>query len=144
MARNNHRIESPESALHQTADALGGLQEAGVFLRPEYRDDPDKAGRWLSHCLDDDKRDKLSLRQTVRLFRRAFELDDHDGFKTFSRLCGYEASPVPELAHLAHLRKKAEDAAREAERTANDLHLLLKNPELLARMEAAGLRVGEL
>lgn len=144
MARNNPRVESPESALHQTADALGGLQEAGVFLRPEYRDDPDKAGRWLSHCLDDDKRDKLSLRQVARLFRRAFEMDDHEGFVAFCLLCGYEARPVAQLAQLSHLRKKAEQAAREAERTANDLNLLLKNPDLLARMEAAGLRVGEL
>jgi hypothetical protein len=144
MARNNRRTESPETALLLAVDAIGSAQEVGTYLRPEYAKTPDDAGRWLSHCLDHERRDKLSPRQIVAVFRKAFEADEHAGFESFAKQCGYEAKPLGHASQLQHLRQKAEQAAKEAAEASRDLNLLLENPDLLARMEAAGLRVGEL
>jgi hypothetical protein len=138
---NPHR-KSPEEALRQAADALGGLQCAGHLLQPDK--DPAIAGHWLGHCLTSTKRDKLALSQIVMLFRRAGLLGAHDGFATFAACCGYAATPITPEAEFAAALKRAETIKAEACRAAADLETLLDNPELLARMQAAGLKLGEL
>lgn len=130
---------TPEEALRLTAEALGGLQVAGHALRPDT--DPALAGHWLGHCLTDSKRDKLALSQVVHLFRKANALGEHDGFAVFAAACGYAATPVTPEAELAAAMKRAETLRHEATRAASDLQSLIDNPELLARMKAAGLKL---
>jgi hypothetical protein len=133
---------TPEEALRIAADAMGGLQEAGFVLRPDV--DPTLAGHWLGHCLTATKRDKLALSQIVLLFRRANTIGEHAGFAAFAAACGYAATPITPEAEFAAAIKRADAARREASQAAADLDELSRRPELLARMEAAGLKVGEL
>lgn len=134
--------KSPEEALRASVDALGGLQEVGHDFKPEI--DPALAGQWLSHCLTAAKRDKLSLQQIVHIFRSAHGKGEHDGFAVFAKLCGYQVTPVGFDAELADAIKRAQSAAEEARSATQHLESLSENPELLARMKAAGLKVGEL
>lgn len=133
---------SPEEALRASVESLGGLQEVGHGLKPES--DPVLAGQWLAHCLSRDKRDKLSLAQIVHIFKRAHGAGEHDGFAVFALLCGYQVNPVGIDAELAAAVKRAQDAAVEAAEASKHLQMLAENPELMARMKAAGLNVGEL
>jgi hypothetical protein len=71
-------------------------------------------------------------------------LGAHDGFATFAACCGYAATPITPEAEFAAALKRAETIKAEACRAAADLETLLDNPELLARMQAAGLKLGEL
>lgn len=134
--------KTPEEALRASVDAIGGLQECGHLFRPDA--DPAIAGQWLSHCLTATKRDKLALSQIVLLFRRAGLLGEHDGFATFAACCGYAATPITPEAEFTAALKRAEAVKADATRAAADLESLMDNPELLARMRAAGLNVGEL
>lgn len=132
--------KTPEEALRASVDAIGGLQEIGAALKGADAD-PVLAGQWLSHCLTADKRDKLSLSQIVHVFRRAHGAGEHDGFAVFAQLCGYQVTPVGFDAQLADVIKRAQVAAEAARRAAEDVESLSDNPELLARMKAAGLKV---
>ena len=134
--------KTPEEAIRISVDALGGLKEVGAALHPD--EDPTIAGRWLTHCLTESRREKLSLSQFVWIFRRAANQGDHEGFAAFAAACGYEARPVDAIAELTEVKQAAERAVRAARDAARDLMLLSENPELLARMKAAGLKVESL
>lgn len=134
--------KTPEEALRISVDALQGLQVVGAELKPEYA--PDNAGQWLAHCLTATHRQKLSLSQIVWIFRRAANQGDHEGFAAFAAACGYQAKPVDAVAELTEVRQAAERAVRAARDAAKDLMLLSENPELLARMQAAGLKIGDI
>jgi len=137
----NRPNKTPEEALRISVDALGGLQPIGAELRHESEMDPISAGQWLSHCLIPTKSDKLSLRQVVWIFRKAHNLGEHEGFATFAAACGYTVTPIAPAAELAELKKQADAAVHAAQAAAQDLELLINNPQLLARMRAAGLKV---
>lgn len=134
--------KTPEEALRASVEAIGGLQVVGHGLKPDV--DPALAGHWLGHCLTAAKRDKLSLSQIVHVFRGAHGEGEHDGFAVFAKLCGYTVSPVGLDAELAEVVKRVRAVKEEAEQAFADLASLTDNPELLARMKAAGLKVGEL
>lgn len=134
--------KTPEEALRLAADALGGLQEAGHALRPDV--DPVLAGQWLAHCLTASKRDKLALSQVVLLLRQACAQGRHEGFQAFAAACGYTAIPIAPEAQFAEAVRRAHAARVEATSAAADLEELASRPELLARMQAAGLKVGDL
>lgn len=144
MARQSRRTKTPEAALALAIDAIGEPGEVAVELDPvKWKSEPDAGGRWVSHCIDPDRREKFSLRQVQHIFRRACELGDHDGFADFAALCGYDAVPVIPEAQLAAALKAADSARRDAEQTARDLQTLIDNPRLLAWANKTGLKVGE-
>lgn len=134
--------KTPEEALRLAAEALGGLQEAGHALRPDL--DPVLAGQWLAHCLTATKRDKLALSQLVMLLRKACAQGRHEGFAALANACGYVATPIMPEAEFAAAVRRAQAARQEATQAAAELDELAQRPELLARMQAAGLKVGEL
>lgn len=134
--------KAPEEALRASVDALGGLQTVGHQFKPEI--DPALAGQWLAHCLTAAKRDKLSLQQVVHIFRSAHGIGEHDGFAVFAKLCGYQVTPVGFDAQMADVIKRARAAVEEARSASADLEALSDNPELLARMKAAGLKVEDI
>lgn len=138
---HRHAIrKTPEEAMRASVDALGGLQEVGAQLKGAAAD-PVLAGQWLAHCLTAAKRDKLSLAQIVHVFRSAHGVGEHDGFAVFAQLCGYQVTPVGFDAQLAQALKRAEQAATEAQQARDEIASLSDNPELLARMTKAGLKV---
>jgi hypothetical protein len=122
-----------ERALERAIDALGGLQSVGHMLRPEL--EPDAAGRWLSHCLQPRKRDKLSIAQILLIFREANSKGEHEGFEAWSRGCGYRAGqPITPESELAELQKRAMRTLRESQDAQR---------ELFERMRAAGIKIDE-
>jgi len=131
--------KTPEEALRISIDSLGGFKEVGHSLHPD--EDPAIAGQWLCHTVTASRREKLSLSQIVLIFRRAANQGDHEGFTAFASACGYKAEPIDTIAELTEVRHAAEKAVRAARDAARDLMLLSENPELLARMKAAGLKV---
>jgi hypothetical protein len=124
-------MRSADEALRLAVDAIGGEKAVGSLLRPEMH--PVLAGQWLAHCLDPERREKLSIAQMALVFGHAKAKGRHDGFEVLAQLLGYRVTavidPADELADLAH---RAETAAREA----NTL-----TAEVIARMRAAGLKV---
>lgn len=138
------KFDTPESAVLRAVYGAGGPKQVGTTLRPEWDTAPDTAARWLHHCCTDGHRSKLGLRQLVWIFRAACRAGAHIGFQAFARLCGYHATPIGAEAEVLEAYRKAEAARAQAARAADELKTLIDNPELLARMKAAGLKVGEL
>lgn len=118
--------ETPEDALKGCVAALGGPKKAGVLLWPQLEDEPDKAGRKLADHLNDERAEKLSLRQITFLFRKAKQAGFHDGMYAFNRMCGYSPSkPVDDAEELA--RKSAEALAllEQLQRTQDEIRALV-------------------
>lgn len=127
----NAHARTPEEALRASVDALGGLQKVGHRLRPEI--DPILAGQWLAHCVDPERREKLTLAQIVWIFREAKAAGAHVGFESLAQLLGYRITAVvDEREQLADLARKAQAAAHEA---------TTLSAEVLARMQHANLKV---
>lgn len=133
-----------DEALRMAVDALGGLQEVGSILRPDV--DPILSGQWLSHCLTASKRDKLSTSQIDLIFDRAAEAGEHEGIKHWarSRGGGYHATPIAAGNVLAEASQRAIELQKAADAARHDLNSLIDNPRLLAQMQHAGLKVGEI
>jgi hypothetical protein len=144
MARQQRRASTPEAALALACAAIGEPGEVAVELDPiKWKSEPDAGGRWVSHCLDPDRREKFSLRQVQHIFRRACEEGEHEGFAAFAALCGCTATPVIPEAALSEALQRAEQARRDAETAGRDLQTLIDNPRLLAWARTTGLKVGE-
>lgn len=142
VARTNRRTKTPEAALRMASDAVGEPSEVSVLLdKVKWGAEPDAGGRWLSHCLDPDRRAKLSLRQVHHIFRLACEAGEHEGFAEFARLCGYSVQAIAPEAQLAEALKAAEAARRDAEQTARDLQTLIDNPRLTAWARRTGVKL---
>lgn len=136
------RYTTPEAAVLKAVDEAGGAKFVGTTLRPEWDDAPDTASRWVHHCCEDSNRSKFGLRQLVWIFRAANRAGLHAGFQAFAGLCGYEATPRNAEAQLVAAVAHAQEAAQVAQEAAQAAQSLLEdNPELMARMKAAGLRV---
>ncbi len=119
--------DTPEDVLRACINRLGGMKSVAVLLRPEFEERPEAAGRWLSDCLNDDKREKLSLQQVIFLLRRARDAGFHEAQAQWNRLCGYGPSaPLAPDVEAAEMRRQFMDHVGRTER-------------LLAAMRARGL-----
>ncbi len=126
------RHETPEDVLRACIEKLGGMKRVGVDMRPELEERPDTAGRWLSDCLNEEKREKLSLGQAVYLLRRARDAGFHDGMTAWNGLIGYgPASPLAPESEAAELQRRFIDSVQQQER-------------LFAQMKAAGINTDAL
>lgn len=128
-------------ALKGAVSALGGAKKVGPRLRPEAKD----ADQWLRNCLNRDHAQKLDPEQVLLILHWACEAGYHDAKHFLDHDTGYQDS-VPkalEVQLAAALRQAAADRKR-AEASEAVLRDLAANPELFARMQAAGLKVGDL
>ena len=121
---------------------LGGPKAVGHMLRPDS--EPAEAATWIKHCLDDGRREKLSLNQIELILSHASGLNEHKPFLSFASALGYDSKPkAPEVALLElvarsnHLRTEL----REIEQAARDIDA---NPRLRALMRSAGIPVDTL
>lgn len=134
-------INDLETALEQAIHDAGGPKEVGHMLRPELR--PDAAAIWLDHCLDDDRRDKLSINQIELIFVYAAKKNAHRGFSYFAQRLGFEVKPITPETVVNDLLQRANAVRaelRELEETANNLS---NNPRLTALMAKAGVKIYE-
>lgn len=85
-------VEDYMDAIRATVMALGGYKRVGSDMRPDLA--ADAAGRWLSDCLQADRREKLDLTQLAWLRRRARIANVHVLAQFELREAGY-ADPQP-------------------------------------------------
>jgi hypothetical protein len=95
------------SALTTCVQALGGAKRAGVMLRPEYEEDPDKAARWLLACLNAARDEKLSFEQAFKLMREAKAIGCHVAMAHIAMQVGYaEPQPIEPEDERARLQRE--------------------------------------
>lgn len=84
--------DSLADAIRAVVLALGGNKRVGNLLWPSLP--ADEAGRKLAHCLNPDKREKLSPEDFMLILRESRKVNCHAGFAYIAHECGY-ADPVP-------------------------------------------------
>jgi hypothetical protein len=97
-------IEDYNAAIRQTIEALGGFKVVGSAMRPEM--DVEKAGRWLSDCVNTDRREELAPPRLAFLRRMARTEGVHI-LATYEARDAHYADPIP---------VEPEDAAADLER----------------------------
>lgn len=105
-------VDDINDAIRATVNAMGGPKVVGSELRPEMS--VVDAGRWLSDCMNPDKREKLGPEQVAFIRRRAREKGVHVLAAFEMREAGY-APPVaiePEDERAALQRQVVEMAKR--------------------------------
>lgn len=85
-------VEDLPTAIRAVIQALGGSKRCGAMLRPELA--ADDAGRWLRDCLDDQRREKLSLDQFLLLLVEGRRVGCHVAMAYLAEQAGY-APPQP-------------------------------------------------
>ncbi len=84
--------ETITDALRELVQALGGFKAVGAKMRPEKS--PDEAARWVSDCLNSDRREEFKPDQVLWLLRAGREIGCHAAANYLMREAGY-ADPVP-------------------------------------------------
>lgn len=81
-------FEGVSDALREAVRQLGGNKKVGAMLRPELP--IDQAESWLRHCLNDDRREKLSPEQVLLILVEARKAGWHGAMAFIASHCGYE------------------------------------------------------
>lgn len=115
--------ESFTEALRECVTACGGSKKVGALLWPER--DVDAAGRHLSDCLNDAKRERLSPEQVVLILRMARAAGCHAGMLFLARELGYaDPQPIEPEDERARLQRHFIDASRELSRLVERIQTL--------------------
>jgi hypothetical protein len=122
--------ESLADALRECIAVCGGTKAMGAKLWPEK--EPDAAGRLLSDCLNDSKREKLSPEQVMLILKLARGRGCHAGMVYLSRELGYtDPQPVEPEDEKAKLQREYIEAARAMAKLAGRIESL-ERPALRA------------
>lgn len=98
-------VESYEDAIKALILALGGGKKVGTMLRPEMS--ADAASRWLSDCLNHDRRETLSLDQLALLRRAGRDAGCHVLAAYEAQNAGYaEPNPIDPEDERAELERR--------------------------------------
>lgn len=121
--------ESLADALRECVAVCGGMKAVGAKLWPEQA--PDQAGRHLSDCLNDAKREKLAPEQVLLVMRMARERGCHTGMVYLSRELGYtDPQLVEPEEEKAKLQRDYIEAARAMSKMAARIEALEQRPAL--------------
>ena len=114
-----------EDAIGTAVKALGGPKKVARMLWPALEaSNPETAYTRLKHCLDPERKDKLSLGELLLIARKAREIGEHSIARYFGRDVGYEFAPLDseELErrarneqiqwHLAEVSRLTQEATR--------------------------------
>ncbi|WP_297170095.1 hypothetical protein [Thermomonas sp.] len=85
-------VESLDDAIRAAVQAMGGYKRVGADMKPELA--ADAAGRWLSDCVNPDRRERLTPHELAYIRRRARQAGIHILAAFEARDAGY-AEPVP-------------------------------------------------
>lgn len=96
--------EDELEALRDAVRALGGTKTVGHDLRSDLA--PDQAGHWLKDCLNADRREKLSLSQTMLVLRKARDAGYHGPMQYISGEIGYAVQPIEPADEAAELQRQ--------------------------------------
>lgn len=83
-----HAIEALVVALRSIVEALGGPKRVASELWPSKS--ITDAARYLNHCLDASRAEKLSLDEVLWLLKHGAEADVHTGMHFLAQHCGYK------------------------------------------------------
>lgn len=126
--------ESITDALRDIVKHLGGVKKVGSEMRPDLT--IDNAGRWLSDCLNDDRREKLSPDQVLYLLKRGREIGSHEAMAFIAQECGYAApQPVEPEDERAALQRQYIEMGRAMLKAAERIEALTK-PAMSVRVAA--------
>lgn len=114
-------------ALATLVAALGGAQEVGVHLRPEWEGKPDQAGRWVKDCINRNRADKFDFDQIFWLLREGRKIGCHVATYHICREAGYgDPLPVEPEDELAALQREFLEAARGQDQRMDRIEKLLE------------------
>jgi len=120
-------IESIEEALKEAVKQMGGAKIVGARMRPEML--ADEAGRWLSDCLNPEKRDKLSLSQVMWILREARKMGVHVAINFICADSGYDTPrPIEPEDEKMRLQREFIEATQQQTRNIERLSQLMSQP----------------
>lgn len=123
--------DSFNDALHDAVQSIGGYKKVGPKLWPERP--PDEAAHKLRHCLNRERREKLSPERVLLLLRWARETDFHGAKHFLDDDTGYERSqPVEPETERARLQREFIDAVGKLDVIKDQLGRLEQAPQVRA------------
>lgn len=102
--------ESINDALREVVAALGGTKKIGALMRPEKS--PDEAARWVSDCLNADRREKFNPEHVLWLLREGRKIGCHAAMNFIAQDAGYSAQPIEPRDEMAELQRQYIEAAK--------------------------------
>lgn len=103
--------ESLSDALLAVVMAAGGPKKIGSEMWATMS--PDDAGRKLSHCLNKDRAEKLTLDEVEFLLKKGREINVHTGMAYLSSRCGYDdPRPIEAEEKTARLQREFIEATK--------------------------------
>jgi hypothetical protein len=100
-----------EDALREVVRQAGGPKVVGARLWPEI--EPDKAGRRMSDCLNETRREVLSPAQVMLVLKIGRQVGCHAAINYMSRDCGYaDPMPVEPEDEIARLQREFVEATK--------------------------------
>lgn len=121
-----------EQCLIAAVDALGTHKKVGALIWPAM--DPVEAGKKLSHCLSPKHKQRLTYDEERFVYRLECAQGFRSGFQQYAESIGWRIERIDTQAEIAAIAHRAERMAEAATNLSN---------EVLARMQAAGLKVTE-
>jgi hypothetical protein len=115
--------ESINEALKEAVKALGGAKKVGQQLKPERL--ADDAGRWLSDCLNADRREKLDPEQVLWILRESRKVGCHTAMHFICDDAGYtKAAPLEPEDEKARLQREFIEATKQQTRNVERMEQL--------------------
>lgn len=104
-------FESTADALRAIVQVLGGFKKVGAQMRPELP--ADTAAKWLTDCLNPERREKLDPDQFLMLLKLGRQAGYHQAMEYFATEAGYESPrPVEPEDQYAALQREFINATR--------------------------------
>lgn len=104
-------FESTHDALRAVVQILGGYKKVAAQMRPELP--ADTAAKWLTDCLNPDRREQLHPDQFLMLLRMARQANYHQAMDYLAGELGYEAPrPVEPEDQYAALQREFVNATK--------------------------------
>lgn len=115
--------ESINDALREVVLSLGGTKKVGALMRPQKL--IDEAGRWVSDCLNPDRREKFDPEEVMFLLREARKIGCHTGMNFIAADAGYaNPAPVEPEDEQARLMREFIEATKQQTRNVERLAML--------------------
>jgi hypothetical protein len=115
-------VESLADAVHALAMMCGGWKGLACQLKPELAEDPEKAGRWLSDALNDDRREVLHADHLIRALKIGRAADCHVLKHWLDESTEYEKSqPAESKPPMTLLSERLQRLTDEISRTTQEM-----------------------
>lgn len=115
-----------EDALRDVVQALGGPKKVACELWPGKG--PQDAARYLNHCLDPERNEKLSPGEIIWIMRAGAQAGCHVAMAFIADICLYERPrPVTKQDRDAELRKQFVDSVKQLETLRREMERLHKD-----------------